>query len=531
MAPVETEYYDLLGVAVDADDTELKKAYRKQAMKYHPDKNPSADAEEKFKDISKAYQVLSDSNLRAVYDKNGKSMTDKEGEIKMEDAAGFFANVFGGERFVDYIGEISIMKDMTSVATTMMTEEEKAEIEKQLNGGGSPAEGSGGPASLAGGSTSNTKPHTHPPTNGSGADAVHHPAPTGSRPSSPRKGASSPPTSPTHSAQLALHTDSATPSILGGASLTPAEKKEQEREAARKRQKIAAENKEKLREHEIERKKVMEKRVQTLAQKMVERLRPFVEAKNPGDKEDPETIAFEEKMKKEADDLKLESFGVELLHTIGNIYMMKATSYMKSKKFLGIPGFFSRLKEKGAFAKDVWGVIGSAMNVREVMIEMERAQAKGELGEDELRALEMDMTGKIMLASWRGARFEVVQVLREVVDAVLKEPGVSDAVLMNRAKGLMLIGHIFKLTQPDESDQERRELERMVAEAAQPKPKPAHAKASKGKKEENGKKLKEGETDNKDEKDEKKEDKHDGKKDEKVADATSTSPAAAGHRA
>ncbi|KAF9006078.1 DnaJ domain-containing protein [Cyathus striatus] len=132
MAPVETEYYELLDVPVDADDTALKKAYL--TPQYHPDKNPSADAEEKFKEISKAYQVLSDPNMRAVYDKNGKSMVDKEGGVNMEDAAGFFANVFGGERFADYIGEISIMKDMTSVAQTMMSDEEKAEIEKQLNG-------------------------------------------------------------------------------------------------------------------------------------------------------------------------------------------------------------------------------------------------------------------------------------------------------------------------------------------------------------------------------------------------------------
>jgi DnaJ-class molecular chaperone len=50
-----------LGVRPDANDAELKNAYRKQAIKYHPDKNPSPDAEEKFKEIAKAYQVLGDS--------------------------------------------------------------------------------------------------------------------------------------------------------------------------------------------------------------------------------------------------------------------------------------------------------------------------------------------------------------------------------------------------------------------------------------------------------------------------------------
>ncbi|EMD39319.1 hypothetical protein CERSUDRAFT_152451 [Gelatoporia subvermispora B] len=456
MAPVETEYYDLLGVTPDVNDTDLKKAYRKQAIKYHPDKNPSPDAEEKFKDISKAYQVLSDPNLRAVYDKNGAKMMDKEGPVNMEDAAGFFANVFGGERFKDYIGEISLMKEMTSMATTMMTDEEKAEIEKELNEGAAPS-----PAPTPG--IAGSPPPVPPEAVPSASATTFTTAPT-----SPLN---SPPTSPP-SPPPAASTDSPAPSASSSSSALKEHGKEKDKEAhGKKRAKLTPEQKKKLQELDEERRKNMEQRVEMLTAKLTERLRPFVEAKHPGDKDDPETKTFEAKMRQEADDLKLESFGVELLHTIGNVYIMKATSFLKSRKFLGIPGFFSRLKEKGSLAKEAWGVIGSALGVQQVMQEMEKLQLKGEVPEEELRALEEDVTGRIMLASWRGTRFEVVQVLREVVDNVLKEPGVPDPILYNRAKGLLLMGAIFKSTQPDESDEERRELERMVAEAASGKSK------------------------------------------------------------
>ncbi|KAI0730633.1 X-domain of DnaJ-containing-domain-containing protein [Earliella scabrosa] len=470
MAPVETEYYDLLGVPTDVNDTDLKKAYRKQAIKYHPDKNSSPDAEEKFKDISKAYQILSDPNLRAVYDKNGAKMVDKEGGVGMEDAAGFFANVFGGERFRDYIGEISLMKEMTSVATTMMSEEEKAEVEREMN------EAAGTPASP-------------PPVSPSPSPAPASPRPFPADSALPSAGATlvpSPARSPSPSSLASpapgtpgpdrdsIATSSKSPASSSTTNLKDKDvnaphhhrEKDSKETHGKKRSKLTPEQKKKLQELEEERRKNMEERVDTLVKKLVDRLRPFVEAKHPGEKDDPETVAFERKMRREADDMKLESFGVELLHTIGNIYIMKATSFLKSRKFLGIPGFFSRLKEKGAMAKDAWGVIGSALGVQQTIAEMEKLQAKGELGEEELRALEEDVTGKIMLASWRGTRFEVSQVLREVVDRVLKDHDVSDQVLYNRAKGLLLIGAVFKSTVPDETDEERRELERMVAEAA-----------------------------------------------------------------
>ncbi|HBG0717248.1 molecular chaperone DnaJ [Clostridioides difficile] len=91
------DYYEVLGISKDAEAQEIKKAYRKLAMKYHPDRNPGdKEAEEKFKEINEAYEVLSDDTKRKTYDQFGHDGLNGQG--------GFGGQGFGG--FEDMFGDI-----------------------------------------------------------------------------------------------------------------------------------------------------------------------------------------------------------------------------------------------------------------------------------------------------------------------------------------------------------------------------------------------------------------------------------------
>ncbi|KAI8469015.1 MAG: DnaJ domain-containing protein [Monoraphidium minutum] len=101
------DYYEILGVARGAEESELKKAYRKLAMKWHPDKNPdNKAAEAKFKDVSEAYEVLSDPQKREIYDRHGEEGLKNGGGFGGGGGGGgahfgrspeeLFAEIFGG---------------------------------------------------------------------------------------------------------------------------------------------------------------------------------------------------------------------------------------------------------------------------------------------------------------------------------------------------------------------------------------------------------------------------------------------------
>ncbi len=94
------DYYEVLGVSKDVDAAELKKAYRRVAMKFHPDRNPDdPSAEEKFKEANEAYEILSDENKRASYDRFGHAGVDGQ-------AGGGGGGFSGGGSFSDIFGDV-----------------------------------------------------------------------------------------------------------------------------------------------------------------------------------------------------------------------------------------------------------------------------------------------------------------------------------------------------------------------------------------------------------------------------------------
>ncbi len=197
-----------------------------------------------------------------------------------------------------------------------------------------------------------------------------------------------------------------------------------------------------------------------MAKKLIDRISIWTET----DKGSDVTRAFQEKTRLEVENLKMESFGLDILHAIGATYMSKATALLKSQKMFGIGGFFSRLKDKGTLAKETWNTISSAIDAQMTMEEMAKMEEKGgEDWTDEKRVeYERRVTGKILTAAWRGSKFEIQSVLRDVCDEVLSDKRVSQTKRLERAQALLICGEIYAKVRHEFSPGPSRSLRYML---------------------------------------------------------------------
>ncbi|EPS42111.1 hypothetical protein H072_3925 [Dactylellina haptotyla CBS 200.50] len=472
----DTEYYDRLGVAPTATELEIKSAYRKLAIRHHPDKNPGDEtAHQKFTQIGEAYQVLGNKDLRAAYDKYGreKAMPD----AGFEDPNEFFSMIFGGDAFEYWIGEISLMKDLTKTMEIAMkdvnlNEEDPEAVQKAAEAAHAQAQASGAPHAPVDTASPPSSPgapaevpHTMPtaPT----APTAHTAGPSGLSPSGPSPDTYKPVTPSDSTSRLAMR-----PALMDKTDEDHRQQVLADEKARKEKDNLTKEQRQKQREEllafEKERREIREKRVAMLVENLVNKISIWTETDGDQDL----TKSFEEKIRYEAENLKMESFGIEILHSIGQTYTMKASTYLKSQKFLGIQGFFSRMKDRGTVVKETWNTISSAIDAQVEMENMSKLEeAGGEEWTDEKKMeYERKVTGKILMAAWRGSRFEIQGVLRDVCDKVLYDKSVSQDKRIQRAHALMMIGKVFSEAQRDPDDEAGEGVfESLVAEAARDK--------------------------------------------------------------
>ena len=356
-----------------------------------------------------------------------------------EDPAEFFSMIFGGEAFVDYIGELTLMKDLTHTMDVTMEQMEEEQLAATANEKLNLMSEKEKEAPTGSTTESSTFAAPPPPSHVNATVAEESSTPPHLPPRSEEKSSGTSTPQRRNLGQQAIMDRSEEEARMDAAGLTTEEKELRKKE---KKKGLTKEQQEKLDVYERERRKAREERVEMLSKKLIDRISVWTET----DKRPDVTKAFEEKTRLEVENLKMESFGIEILHAIGTTYLQKASTYLKSQKFLGISGFFSRLKDKGTNAKEIWTTISTAIDAQLTMEEMAKMEEKGgQDWTDEKKAeYERRVTGKILAAAWRGSKFEIQGVLRDVCDKVLNDKSVKIETRVDRAHALVLAGTVYQ---------------------------------------------------------------------------------------
>lgn len=237
----------------------------------------------------------------------------------------------------------------------------------------------------------------------------------------------------------------------------------------------------KLEEFEEELKVEKEKNVDVLAQKLVERLSILTESVYDENCKQ----SFQKKFVEEGNLLKMESFGLDILHAIGDVYCERARIFLAASKPLGFGGVFQSMKAKGGVFMDTLRTVSAAIDAQSTMKELEKMKEASESESpqldkqgnvmekptpEEMAIQEQLLMGKVLSAAWYGSKYEIMSTLRLVCDKVLNDHSADKDTRLKRGETLLLLGKVFQRSYRTNVEQEEAQIfEQLVAEATKKK--------------------------------------------------------------
>ncbi|KAI5954975.1 CAJ1 [Candida jiufengensis] len=464
----DTTYYEILQVEVTANEQELRKAYRKQAIKLHPDKNGNDPlASEKFQELGEAYGILSNEQTRKIYDELGvegmKKQQETNGGAADIDPSEFFEVIFGGVAFKDWIGELGMFNDITKSAEVMF-DEENEEGSGSIDGeninfvNGTPQSASSN-TSTTSGLNKNEDNSTFKTTT----------------------------TESTTKDDLSSKVDSLAVSEKNNNHINSSSKNITTEELKKKRkQKMTKEQRDEIIRIQEESKKIKQKRIKELSEKLMERIEKYRSSAT-----NPEGLKkFTHTLNQEFDDMKIESFGIQLLQLIGKIYTNQANATISASKTFGVSKIFTSVKSSTETVKNGYSILKTALDAQDymekVMKDQEAFQIKQELGYEptpeeiaEQAERERFVTGKFLATAWSLIKFELTSVLSKVCQIILQEKGIGKKEKLARANAILYIGkQMLAVKRSPEEDEDARIFEEMMADSKMKKQKNKQKHAS-----------------------------------------------------
>lgn len=224
-----------------------------------------------------------------------------------------------------------------------------------------------------------------------------------------------------------------------------------------KSKKLSKEQKEKLIELEKKRREELARQVEELSKKLNEKLDSFALAASQNRMDE-----FVTKLDHEIEELKLESFGLELLYILAKVYKTKANNFIMSKKTRGISKLFTGVRDNARSVKSAYNLLSTGLDAQRALEQMNEVNVD-ELEDYERAKFESTMAGKALGVMWAMSKYELEKKLKDVCNKILNDPAVPTKVRLVKAKGLLFMADRFAMAKRSpEEDEEARVFEELI---------------------------------------------------------------------